>query len=95
MGWEENALWRIEVRIMRLAHDVRRIIRLEEDQMAVVDDILDRVRRQKSLLDGLKTFIDGLKGVNDPVKLAAIVAELDANNVAIDVMDNVEPPPVP
>lgn len=84
--------WRIEARIMRLTDYVRRLIRLEENQMSALDDILDRTRAQKTLLDSLKVFIDGIKAnQGDPVKLAQIVSELDANNVAIDVMDNVEP----
>lgn len=84
--------WRVEARIMRLTDYVRRLIRLEENQMSALDDILDRTRAQKTLLDSLKVFIDGIKAnQGDPVKLAQIVSELDANNVAIDVMDNVEP----
>ena len=81
---------------MRLAQDVRKIIRLEETQLALIDDVQDKIRTQTTLVEGVRVLVESLKeNQGDPVKLAAIIAGLDANNLALDLMDNVEPPPTP
>lgn len=62
--------------------------------MALIDDALAKVREQKTILDGVKAFVDELKAnQGNPAKLNELITELDANNLTLDLLDNVEAPP--
>lgn len=84
---------RLETLVAKVLQGTAKLQITEDRQMADLDEILDKVRAQKTLLEGVKVFIDDLKAhQGDPAKLAEIVAELDANNLTLDLLDNVEPP---
>ena len=79
----------IHSRLERIERKLGIIQNMEGQQMAAIDDVLVKVRAQTTLIDSIRAFIEGLKANGaDPVVLAAIVAELDANNVALDLLDN-------
>jgi len=76
-------------RLERIERKLGILTVMEGNQMAALDDVLVKVRAQTSLIESIRLFIEGLKANGaDPVVLAAIVAELDANNVAMDLLDN-------
>lgn len=68
-----------------------RIHRKGEKQMALVDEIRQRVATQTTIIESVKVLVESLKAnQNDPVALQEIVTALDANNLALDVLDNTD-----
>lgn len=59
-----------------------------------VATILARVTAQETVIDSIDTLVKELKAhQNDPVALAAIVSQLDVNDVKLAAIANTEVPP--
>lgn len=87
MWWMWKRLFR---KLDDIEHLLRRSLKMEMSNMAVLDDLTAAVAAQKSVDDSIETLLDGIaqqlkdaQAANDPAAVQAIIADLQANTAKV------------
>ena len=85
---------RIEDLILVTRSLYRTVIRQGEIEMATIDDILQKVQNETTVINSIKVLVEQLKAnQSNPAKLQEIVAALDANDIALATITNTDQEP--